>query len=562
MTSFAYRCFSAIVLLLLHTLNFHLCNRFLRPTLLPLLFTTNETRLIKSINNNLKILSIDYQISLEDIIKNIKFSNNNLNQYNLISENDYSIFSISTFDTLTSLSLQLIELFIIDILNVIDFEFRHFDWYITLSILIIFLTYITPSCILYNLIISDNFENSKNNNKFKNIINFIGIFLIWCLFLGVLYMVAINKEVSGNFLQLSLYTLSLFGVSCLSILNGLGCITGCHDFWDWYYGNEEIKLKKLELELSYELKTLDVLLSSSLSSKETKIYDMIWEQLIKIDSISRDASLIKQNRQGINSFAKFSVWLYCIYKTFYGLLNTIKIVFDELGIFQFLIDYENNGKEKISKNYTGNGDILSNIIAKIILVYIYTDQNIRSFSTFDEIVEKNDEILDMITIIVNVIISFIFFSFSFQNVLLTFKNFKKLSRKLVKLNEFEVFHKLKSVLKQSKNLNSIVISKTLLNELTYLFVSEITGIYVVSTALLLNSINMPIHLSKLIMDIDQWNSLKESTIKSYINPDFMNDWFDRWFSVGCIGTILTIIILDQVEFESSRLSNFDEEELI
>lgn len=551
MASFIYRCFSGTILISSHFINFHLCNKFLRPILLPLLFTTNDVRLVNSINLMLKELNLDYQISL-DKIKSLNILNDSKdkfnNNYNNTFANFMSKFSILSFDLLTSLSLQLIELFLIDILQVTDFEFRHLDWYLTLFILIINLVYLIPSCILYNLILS----NQQNNDILKKVIKFILISIFWILFLFILYFFGVTKEVNGNFLQLSLYLLSLFGVSCLSILNGLGCITGCYDSLDWYLGNEEINLKKKELELTYDLKTLD----SLIISKESNLNEIIWDQLIKIDSILRDLTLLKQNFKGIYRSFNFVFWIYCIYKTLYGIINAFKVVFNSIGIYQIV--YENN---KNGEMFSGNGDFLSNMIAKIILVYIYQDSKIRSFSTFDEIVDENEDILNRITMIVNFLISFTFFTFSFQNVLLTFKNFKKLSIKLVRLNEFDFFSKF------TKNLNELneikpIRKENLFNELTYFFASEITGIYVVSTALLLNSKNMPIHLSQLFMNINDWNNQKSSSIKSYINADFINAWFDRWFAVGCIGTILVLVILDQIKTLTKSTSKFDEEGLI
>lgn len=553
MASFIYRCFSGTILISLHVINFHLCNKFLRPTLLPLLFTTNDVRLVNSINLMLKELNLNDQIPL-DKIKSLNILNDSkdrFNKYNNSLKNYISSFPILSFDLLISLSLQLVELFLIDILQVTDFQIRHFDWYLTLSILIISLAYLTPSFILYNLILSN-----QQNNILKKFINFVLILIFWFSFLFILYFFTVNKEVNGNFLQLSLYLLSLFGVSCLSILNGLGCVTGFYDSIDWYLGNEEINLKKKELELTYDLKTLD----SLLISKESNLNDMIWNQLIKIDSILRDIALLKQNRKGIYRIFNFVFWTYCIYKTLYGIINSVKVVFNSIGIFQIVYENNNNNNKK-GEMFSGNGDFLSNMIAKIILVYIYKDSKIRSFSTFDEIVDENQDILNRITMIVNFLISFIFFTFSFQNVLLTFKNFKKLSRKLVRLNEFDFFNKFKENLNELNEVKPII-KENLFNELTYLFVSEITGIYVVSTALLLNSKNMPIHLSQLLMNINDWNAQKSSSIKSYINADFMNAWFERWFAVGCIGTILVLVILDQVKSLTKSTSKFDEEGLV
>lgn len=486
--------------------------------------------------------------------------------------------SNSSFDLLMSFSLQLIELFLIDILDVTDFEFRHFDWYVTLSVLIFCLTYLIPSCILYTWIFSSDGNRYNTRNRIiPNLINFTGVFMIWGLFILVLYFVTITREVNGNFLQISLYLLSLFGVSCLSILNGMGCIMGCYDSLDWYLGKSETNLQKKELELSYELRNLDALLARS---KESKLNEIIWDQLIKIDSLARDVSLINQSSSGIQLFTKFCFWTYCLYKTLYGVVRATKLVFFTFGVMHGTVDNAKRTNTKTGDFYSGSGDFLSNIIAKIILVYFLNGRKARSFLSFDDIVENNEEILGQITMIVNFLISLVFFSFSFQNVLLTFKNFKTLGRKLVRLSEFEAFHKLRSSiisLAQSQetlkfiNKNGNLFKFNIFNELTYLLVCEVTGIYVVSTALLLNSANMPIHLSQLSINQNEWDVKKSSTVASDINAEFMNDWFDRWFAVGCVGTVLVIIVLDQIQSvyfnansssSNSQKFGFDEEELM
>lgn len=568
----------------------------MRPTLLPILFTTNEARLVNSINTNLKNLDLEYQISLDEIkALNTLSSKNQLNQLGVNNTNNDadlnnpSITSKMEFDLVTSFSLQLIELFLLDILQFTDFQLRHFDWYITLSTLVVFLAYFIPSLILNTWMLTNNtntftiYISSLSivetidahlppginlKHSIQGVFNYITALTFWCLFVSILYYTTITKEVNGNFLQISLYLLSLFGVSCLSILNGIGCITGCFDSWAWYIGNEELNLKQRELELNYELRNLDALLSKS-NEVNPNLNEMIMDQLIKIDSVIRDVILRRDNSHGIYMVVKFTFWLYCVYKVLYGIIRAIALVFSTVDLIQ---NHSNESKD----SFSGNGDFLSNMIAKIILFYIYSDKKTRLMLTFDEIVENNENFLDRITMIVNFLISFSFFIFSFQNVLLTFKNFKTLSRKLVGLTKFEGFEKIKDnfikLTQDSKSTKFInragnLFKYNIFTELTHLFVAETTGIYVVSTALLLNSVDMPIHLAKLMMNERLWGLEKSSTtLTSEINAEFMNNWFDRWFAVGCIGTVLVIAILDQVQTlyftEYSTSSNYDEENIV
>jgi hypothetical protein len=508
--SLLYKLYSVVVLGTLHLFNFYLCEGFIRPVLLPLLFTTNDKRLINSIHLYLKELNINDDISF-DQIKNLNLSKNNSENWK--SKKLYGL----SFDLLVSFSLQLIGLFLFDIIHVTAFEIRHFDWYITLSILIFGLTYLLPAYLVYNWIFEK--PNDLNNNINFKIVNLFATLIIWSLIIYSSYLFTITRHVDGNFLQISLYLLSLFGVSCLSILNGMGCIMGCYDLKQWVNGEEVVLLNNQEIELSIELRNLEFLLLQQDNSK-------IWTQLIRIESILRDISIKKASQRGIFYFIKLTSWIYCIYKVIFGIIKIFQSILNAI-LINNVTRIEDNNKDV----YHGSGDLLSNTIAKIIIILFYNN-------------EPNYELLEKITMIINFGISISFFIFSIQNVLLTLKNLRTISKTLIELNEFNKFNRFNRL---QNNINFMRFKGKSNRLFKSLFICEMTGIYVVSTALLLNSTNMPIHLSKFFISEEDWKVGRLVLNNSVIDIEFINNWFDRWFGFGCLGTILFLILLDKYQ---------------
>lgn len=561
MASLIYQVYSGILLTLLHVVNIQLCRHFVRPKLLPLLFSTSETRLVNSINGYLKLHKSSYEIPVEKtraLFPEPGWTNAKetyaLRHLPMNVFNHIGMINI-TFDLITSFSFQLIGLFLLDIVNCTDFIVKHFDWYLTLSVLIVGLVYLIPTYLLYLWIST---ENKWHITRSRNIFNCGVIFIIWSTILYALYSVTITKDVDGNILQISLYLLSLFGVSCLSILNGTGCILGCYDLWNWFKGKDETDLQKKEMELSADLRNFDSLLQKSDSK------DHIWNSLIKIESALRDINSARQSQKGFYFFIKGSTWIYCLYKVMFGIMRTIQLVCYAIGFIQNVI--EKKGNANSDDFYTGSGDLLSSTIAKLVVIFVYNDN--KSLSTTKEILENYPEKLDQITMIIKFFISVTFFLFSFQNVLLTFKNFKVLSRKLIGLSHFEVFNVIQrefvNILEFPDENNFPNGANTLFQELTSVCICEMAGIYILSTAFLLNSTNMPIHLSKLFITQDVWNN-EILAVKNYtIDADFVNEWFDKWFAFGCFSTVIIYMLLEKLESNAfnGSYSVFDEEQSV
>lgn len=515
--SLLYKAYSVLVLGLFHVFNFQLCKGFIRPKLLPILITTNETKLVNSINLNLKELGLEKQkISIEAIKECEGDGERGECELGIWDLNNFKFNTL--FDLFNSFSLQLIGLFLLDIIHVTDFEIRHFDWYITLFILIVGLIYVIPSYLIHCYIYEDN----NYLTKYEKIIRFFIISTIWVISIYLLYLITILNEIEGNLIQISLYLLSLFGVCCLSILNGMGCIMGCFDLKRYITGEEKEILNNKEIELSIELKNLEFLIfqEQETSFKNNKIFN----QLIRIESILREILNNQESDKGVYFLIKFSTWIYCIYKVIYGVIRNFQIL--------LLNGNESNGSGDVSGDgkdfYHGSGDFLSISIARVI-IYVFFNN------------EPNYELLDKITMIINFVISVNFFIFSIQNVLLTFKNLRNLSNQIIEIDEYEIKTK-----RFTKHISKRITNK-FSNKMKSMFIYEITGIYIVSTALLLNSTNMPIHLSKFLIDEEDWKIEKLVLNNSIIEIEFINNWFDKWFGFGSLSTILILIILEKYQ---------------
>lgn len=564
-----YKCFGFLFLTISHIINFQLCFKFLYPTILPLLFFTSELKLVKSINKSLTELNINDEIDLNKIqdmkLEKIKITGS---FYFMLSKK-YNILNFSNFilNLLMSFSLQLITLFLLEIIKVTDFSIRHLDWYITVSTLTISFTFLIPSYILYYWIFKYELSvNSKPNTLFQKLSKYGIALVLWSLVISIILMLLLKFNIEGNILQLSLYLLSLIGVSCLSVLNGIGCTMGVYDAWSWYSGGDINDTEQKELEISCELKTLDNLFyqinENNPCTNDLKL--LLWDKLNNIDSLLRSLACEKQKKDKLNFIINISFWIYSIYKVVYALFGIL-----ELLIFAILFN-----KSNITQNnsfYDGNGDFLSQNIAKCILI-VYNRENISFYSTWDDYFLSNEYLLDQITMLVNFFISLVFFVFSFQNVLLTFKNFKILSQNLIHITKFEIFNKIREDLKDLLDLKTGTYFSNQkekmavhdFQELIYLCLCQITGIYVISTALLLNSANIPIHLKSLFLSSNDWMQEISSKDSMNVNAEFINNWFDNWFFLGCSSTVMMMIVVKYFRtlYLNMSYNTFDEEKLI
>lgn len=551
MGSIFHRLATVLILTGLHVLNHQLCAHFIRPTLLPLLFTTTEQRLLHSISDGLRTVNTPATFPLEKIKNSFSVDNNAYNANSMGYLHSSSKLFNNTFDLLVSLSLQLIGLFLMDILKVTDFQVRHLDWYFTLSVLTISLLYILPSYFLYYWLFQTSSAGTSGrigtrlNDAFRtDYYKIMGSIMIWLASLYLIFQTTLNPSLDCNIMQTSLYMISLFGVSCISSLNGIGCVMGCTDLWEHYKGHDEGNIQKKELELTFEIQSLEMHLVSSTdeSKSSSSSAEHLWNKLIIIDSLLRDINFHKQSQLGIYNFIKVSSWGYCFYKVLYGSFRLLQRVYYAIVVIHDVIDNDHKGSAISSGAfYDGSGDFLSITIAKVVLV-VCSKSSI--YETYEEMFEAHSVKLELISMIINFIISIIFFVFSFQNVLLTMKNFKNISKTATNLFNFKLDLNNDSSSHMKTEWNFWQDINESFYKLTSLFICEMTGIYVVSTALLLNSKNMPLHLSQIyIEDENEWKSIKSYSERDggSIDIEFMNNWFDRWFAVGAVATLGAII---------------------
>lgn len=497
-----YKLYSFIVLLSLHFFNFLISKRFIRPKLIPLLFTTNETKLTASINSHIHEIESDYKIPI-DYVKQIYVNDEQKNRP-LFEHRILEAF----IDIIISFSIQLIGLFLFEIIHVIDFEIRHFDWYITLCLLLVGLTYIIPTLIIYFWIFKA--DKVKEVDQCKNIKQFTITFALWCAIVYGTTQLTFLKDIEGNIIQISLYLISLFGISCLSVLNGIGCLMGCVECFNWYTG------KEYNERISKEFRATEVV--RSMDSALKKGGTILRHKLSLLDSLLRDVTLLKQYRIGMYFWIRCGSWTYCIYKIIHGAIRIVQLTID-------LILAKN--KRVHQNHYHGSGDFLSATMAKIIIAMLFDDAD-----------NASDYMVEQITMGINFVISISFFFFSINHVLFTIKNLKALSKKSGFINS-------------SNQINFDKIVGDYLFEIYNLVIVQISGVYVVSTALLLNSTNMPFHCKEFVFHREDWeNDRLKSTVSNLINADFINEWFDAWFFVGCSLTVMTLVMLNKNKTET------------
>lgn len=497
-----YKLYSVLLLSALHVLHFFISNRFVRPRLIPLLFTTNEIKLVKSVNARIHEIKSDYIVPIDKVAqlcspsekpRRFRYEDTALNMF---------------IDTVISLSAQLIGLFLLEIIHLTDFEIRHYDWYLTLSVLIYSLVYIIPTLILYFWIFKA--DGSIEDDTWSEVRKIGVLFTMWFAVVYITTKLTVLREIEGNLTQLSLYLISLFGISCLSILNGIGCFMGCVEFYNWFTGKEYRESVSKEIEASEVVRSMDIALDEGGITLRKK--------LILLDSLLRDVSLLRQYSHGIYFWIRCGSWVYCFYKIIYGTVRIMQLVID------FMVMRDKGIRENV---YHGNGDFISVTLAKIVIALFY-DRNTGM---------KGDELLEQVSMAINFVTSICFFFFSINNVLFTIKNLKALSNKGYFVDSSDI------------SIDKILGAYSF--EIYNLVIVEIGAVYVVSTALLLNSTNMPFHCSNLMIGDKRIDGLK-GKIGNFVNADFINDWFDEWFAIGCLLTFTILMMIEQ-----KRVNKFD-----
>lgn len=516
---------SVLILLFCHFGSFQFSAYFIRPILLPVLFSTDHGKIIQSVNDKLRLMKFN-EISpdvakfytdkrtkdglLYKKNKDCSFNSNSSSSSNSNSSFNLKILNI-TFDILISFSIQLIILFLFEILHFTDFYVRHFDWYLTLSTLILSTTYIIPSYLLFDWIF-------YSRNQMYLMGKYLVVLLFWSILITIVNKLAITNEIECNILQLSLYMTSLFGVSCLAILNGIVCILGTLEAINWYFARDEDFLQEKAMNLNMELNKLNQIVhelsfSKTPDSKEhSNLKFLLQDQLHVVENLTKELGIFQHINDTIYTISKFGFWIYCIFKDINGIFKFFILLFKW---FNF-VGYAHTS----DSSYNGSGDFISEAIVKLIL----------SKDTPPEEIEKY-------LMAINFVLSLSFFYFSFSNVIVTFEKIEKIFKNI---SGSSVVRKVVTIDASpldnvEPHLSKLYHTRSGAQRWTQIALGEMSAIYVISTALMLNSSSLPMHLSGWV--------IKEKLIPhaTIINVDFISDWFDRWFVVGSLLAILGLL---------------------
>ncbi|CAK7903861.1 hypothetical protein CAAN1_13S03994 [[Candida] anglica] len=256
-----------------------------------------------------------------------------------------------------------------------------------------------------------------------------------------------------------------------------------------------------EKELTDEIKSLKEL--------NNHIYDDFLKMLDKY-RIQQDAS---SDRKLVNLLLKWfnlGFGLYCVYRIFNVLV---------LKFFFYLFTSSQDISDNESGTPPADTDALAITLAKIIL----------SFTSFP-ISETQ------MTYQISFFLSGGLFICSISNVLTTLKSFKKF-------------------LPQMGN----NMSPTTITWLKHMIISELLGIYVLSTALLIRTNlpqNLSIQVSKILSLTGSMNSVKSARKE----VEFIDSWFDKVFGITCIVTLLVLILRNYLDDDLD--DEYDEESMI
>lgn len=253
----------------------------------------------------------------------------------------------------------------------------------------------------------------------------------------------------------------------------------------------------------------------SMISLRQHIYNDLVKALFKF-SYEKD-QLQNKNRLWIKAINIFNVAfaLYCVYRIINVFIIKQVILFlkkptrDESGIIN---DYND---EAVS-----NTDALAITISKLILST--TQLSIQETQLVNQI---------------SLILSGSLFICSFSNVLKTFQSFTKFFPSITK------------------------ISATTKDWLKNLVITELLGIYVISTAILIRT-NLPTNLSNQISKILSLTGTSSSnaSLTSAKEVQFIDDWFDKIFGIACASTLIVFAIKLFIDDDGDDI--YDEEMMV
>lgn len=272
-------------------------------------------------------------------------------------------------------------------------------------------------------------------------------------------------------------------------------------------------------ELSREINSLKILKKS--------LYDDVIKQISLY--LEQQQRLAARNEDILNILLKWgnlAFGVYCVYR----IANVIVIRIPMMILYRHSTgdEYElHDEKTNVISEQTpeptapsASKDALATTLSKMILFIFHT------------LPVTESQLINLFSFV----LSGSLFVCSFSNVLMTFKSFGRFLPASVGTN----------------------LSK---NWLKHLIISELLGVYVIATALLIRT-NLPTNLSQQVSKI---LSLSGSAIR---NPtfamkevEFIDNWFDKVFAISCIFTALLIAVRKELDRNAwiHDLENYDEE---
>ncbi|KAG7699176.1 hypothetical protein KL930_002037 [Ogataea haglerorum] len=421
------------------------------------------------------------------------------------------------FDVSISFSLQIISLVLFEIIDLGNSAARVWDWEFTLSVLTFLLTYVNPSLLLFmgvsRLPLVSRVARVLST-KHKGLA-FLLVFIAWALVFRTFNILATAASQIDNyslFFSNTLIEVTMLGVTCLAALNGIGSVSSLY----YSFVKKHKRVRKADIARGVETlrTTTELIHTRTTELAQSPTNSDLKNELGALNQMKRellqDLSFLVANyhsqqyaatlRGKVSKWANVLFSLYCLYKIVNIMVIRLPIIyFEEFGL-------------KSPKPDAQSADTLSVTIARIIAKHY-------------DIGDYEDQLATNVSFV----LSFFLFCCSFQSVVTT-------------------FHKLGKLLPSAKHQSTAPDSSLFFD----LLVCELTGVYLLSTTLLLHTHLLASSLTLFDHDIT-----------------FIDVWFDKCFGFGCTVSIVGLFISEQLEHfyrddddEFDHPTIYDEEALV
>ncbi|QPG75624.1 hypothetical protein FOA43_002981 [Brettanomyces nanus] len=396
------------------------------------------------------------------------------------------------FNVIISFSFQVTCVFLLDVSGFLDNSMRSLDWKITLTTLIVLLSYVVPSWTFqcYGYIKYDS-ENQHQIATKRFALSYLMVLTIWIVAIKIYSSIFIGTSSLMRFSQRAFYGISVLGISCLAALNGTGCISSIFSLTraQKHVTKEDIS------KIVESLKSTEGMIDSRRSMEtELRLLESSYDDLVRRledQLVDYKREMEWQTAYGrMNRLSELGFSIYCMYRVVTILLIQLPtIVLSSWGVI---------GRQQAET------DPLSTTISRLVVRFI-NDQ-------YDE---------DQLSVIINMTFAICLFVCSFKGVVITFSKLSKPSHMAV------------------------------LGRLYELFVAETTGIYALSTMMILHRGGLPSGLIEGFFGNDQ------------LGADFVNILYTKWFGVSCIVSGIGFGVMKWINRHNSEyLDDWDEEKLV